>query len=162
MPSTSSNPVDDLADIFGPSKSTVLPSSFPALSQQQAQPLQMHQPSPAMHTSNGNTTASSLAEIFGSSSPPLPQGQAVQNGSIMLPGTPRPGQQAQHLASPPPVQNLPQGSFWATQGITPAPSQVQNRTPVPSLVPQQPQRQPQTSAAAAQGKDPFADLAGLF
>ena len=146
--------------------------TFPTFTQQPAQ-TQMHHPTPAMHSSNGNSTsANALAEIFGSSSPPLQQGQVSQSGMIMLPGTPRPGyqqQQQQQQSPPPPAQ--PQGSFWATQSIAHS-STAQNR-PMSMSVPQQHQQQqramqPQPTVAATaavastQGKDPFADLAGLF
>ncbi|KAJ6466998.1 VHS domain-containing protein [Mycena sanguinolenta] len=93
--------------------------------------------------------------------PPHPQTQAQLGGSIMLPATPTPG------PAQIPRQPGPPG-YFNTGAARPQPSVSQpvysNGAGVPQQ-PQQPWQQPQAQAQAAgtpQGKDPFADLAGLF
>jgi ADP-ribosylation factor-binding protein GGA len=90
--------------------------------------------------------------------------QQPQFGSIMLPGTPQPGASARgsRVSSP---NSLEQGNG---HGVLGSRSTVSIGMGMGSMSPQQqpqPQQQagaPSTSTNQAKGKDPFADLVGLF
>ncbi|KAJ7489456.1 VHS-domain-containing protein [Mycena latifolia] len=86
-------------------------------------------------------------------SPPQPQTHAQLGGSIMLPSTPTPG-----LV---PIQRQPglPGYFDGASALRPQQPPYFNGASVAQPQVQQPQQQ---QAPAPQGKDPFADLAGLF
>jgi hypothetical protein len=101
-----------------------------------------------------------------SSHTPSPQPQP-QFGSIMLPGTPKPGRSAgaSRVASP---DYFGQGNGISAQGGVSRANpgiKIGMGTMSPQQQPQQAQQQPGASTAVtnqAQGKDPFADLVGLF
>lgn len=94
--------------------------------------------------------------------PPRPQTHAQIGGSIMLPSTPTPGSGVAQI----PRQAGPPGYFDATGAARPQQPPYFNGTnsssiAQPQMQPQQPRQQPQATSPP-QGKDPFADLAGLF
>ncbi|KAI5117233.1 hypothetical protein M0805_009270 [Coniferiporia weirii] len=164
-------PADDLASIFGsPAPAAGRPSNPPS-----GFAIPVQQPTPTPHQSSSTSTpngdANAFANLFNSSPSPTPSGGPVF-GSISLPWTPTPPQPQQTTTQPstplqtqgspyrPPAQaSQPQGAFWSMQsgaGSPLAPQQLQRQQPTapsPQAVPTQTQ---------AQGKDPFADLAGLF
>ena len=174
----SSNPTNDLAGLFSsaptatPSSSSQFTSftggnfqsSFTPLNTQTPTVVQPHQPQPLL-PSNGKgvdngarASAATLEALFGpsASSPPPGQGQgqiggSTPLGSIMLPGTPRPGQPSQY------AQVQPQSvGVWGSSTTTTAPNMnTATATPAISTV-----QSTQTSSTGK--KDPFADLAGLF
>ncbi|KAJ6551516.1 hypothetical protein B0H19DRAFT_951167 [Mycena capillaripes] len=90
-------------------------------------------------------------------SPPQPQTNAQVGGSIMLPSTPTLG-----LAQVP-RQQSPPGYFNPASAARPQQPPYFNGSSIaqPQVQQQQPPQQ-QQAAAPPQGKDPFADLAGLF
>lgn len=132
--SGSAKPDDDLAGLFG---------SAPTAPPQQSAP-------PIVNTSTKPT--------FPSQSPPS---QQPQFGSIMLPGTPKPGSAETSRVASPNYLNRGNGngvgmgmgmSAGMSMGaMTPQARQQQPAAPAP---------QPTTNRS--QSKDPFADLAGLF
>ncbi|KAH8109943.1 VHS-domain-containing protein [Phellopilus nigrolimitatus] len=180
-----SAPPDDLTSIFGFSASPAQTAISPQSSQQQRPqrqgisiPIQQPTPTPSSPSNGGSNPLAGLFDV----SPPPSQGGGGSSGpvlgSIMLPGTPQPQRQAQAQGSPygspspPQTAQQPQGTFWSMQaglgaGAAPSRNMLGAQTS-PSLVPQQSrgqQQQQQTASSApppAQGKDPFADLAGLF
>ncbi|KAJ7103742.1 VHS domain-containing protein [Mycena epipterygia] len=94
-------------------------------------------------------------------SPPQPQTHSQLGGSIMLPSTPSPGS-----AQIPRQPGLP-GYFDGASAARPQQPPYFNGTGIvqPQVQVQQQQQQPrqqQQPPPAPQGKDPFADLAGLF
>ncbi|KAJ7083712.1 VHS domain-containing protein [Mycena belliarum] len=108
-----------------------------------------------------------------SQSPPQLQTHAQLGGSIMLPSTPSPGPGVAQIQRQLGLPVYHDGASAArphqppySNGVSLAQSQVQppyfNGTGIaqPQVQPQQ--SRPQQQAAAPQGKDPFADLAGLF
>jgi hypothetical protein len=137
----SGKPVDDLASLFESSASlTYAPATSPPVA-------------------SGGLKTSLVAGVINqqTSTPSLrPQSQF---GQIRLPGTP-------------PLQNQPQGlghigSPGGSSPLAPArasPSSNLAATSIPQqpLVPQATSLPPITQVSTPQGKDPFADLAGLF
>ncbi|KAJ7198743.1 VHS-domain-containing protein [Mycena pura] len=121
-------------------------------------------------SARGTSAANELDGLFGSganSPPPInpatrpmpvpqPQTQAQMGGSIMLPVTPTPGsaQLSQQPKSP---------SYFDIGSVRPQQPPYSNGNGItqPQVQQQQPRPQ-QQQAPPTQGKDPFADLAGLF
>lgn len=168
------NPVDDLADLFGPSSA----SQTAAPAQQTRMFNTMQQPVP--QTSNGSSNANALSDLFSNNPSPPPNQLSPGHstfGSISLPMTPGPQAQqnrSQARDSPygtsspsftPPTQPEPQGTFWAMQqgGSTGIGVQIQpQRSAMPPMASTSQTTIPAGTKAQAQSKDPFADLAGLF
>ncbi|KAJ7363755.1 VHS domain-containing protein [Mycena albidolilacea] len=164
-----------------------VPSQYAAAAQAQAASslIDFDDPTPAAGASG---PANDLEALFGGlgSAPPVnlagspppvnpatrpappPQTQSQLGGSIVLPSTPSPGPaQIPRQPAPPGYFNTsaarPQQPVYGGASLAqPAYSNGAQQPPYSSgaSIPQQPQ-QPQ-AAVAPQGKDPFADLAGLF
>lgn len=178
--SSSKSPVDDLADIFGPStaaSSTTAPSMSAQFSQFSNTNIPVRHPTP----SSANGSENPLAGLFNTSPPP--SGSHGVTGSISLPWTPKP--QSPPVTGSTLIQqqpSQPQGTFWGMQansGISSLNYNSSNNaygsgvgSQGRTLAPQRPNPQqpptsnpvtPSTSSTGqTQGKDPFADLAGLF
>lgn len=178
-------PADDLASIFGPSS-----TSSSAGSTQPHQPAPNRQPLNAdTLTQLFKSSAPTPGGYFPSTSPPLPQNSGVQSnfGSIMLPGTPQPNLQQQQQSLPPYFQQQQYQQItlqpstqavpaqapqlgWAfgsgigaqsSQGVTGNGSLFSTPSPAQQQQQQHPS-QATVGSTTATGKDPFADLAGLF
>ncbi|KAI0047884.1 VHS-domain-containing protein [Auriscalpium vulgare] len=160
-------PADDLFSLFGPSSSTAAPSGPP--------------PIPAGFNGFGSLPASTqhtvqqisaISPQFTSSPPGSVASQSRQStsplGQIMLPGTPQPsGSSGVGRFGSPGLAPSGVGAFgsMAPQTHNAAATQPWQQPLQPQS--QHPPRQEQGSVgqqgpAQAQGKDPFADLAGLF
>lgn len=96
-------------------------------------------------------------------------------GSISLPLSPGPGSSARSQHATPTIQaqqpKQPQGTFWSMRpgsglGTVASMGSSQSTSAGGTLGSQmqrpQQQQQPTTASTNTQGKDPFADLAGLF
>ncbi|KAL5532178.1 GGA2 [Sanghuangporus sanghuang] len=193
----SNNPADDLASLFGPSKSaTSAPtpqSSFHQQPQQQHHPgVTIQQPTASLSGPASNGASNALADLFSTPSPSPSQGGHGGMGSISLPWSPGPGPSTQpQPTSPTPTSTStfqtpqqpkqPQGTFWSMRpgsglGVLASMNSGQSSSNggggggTLGYQMQRPQQQPAatagaptpTKAATSQGKDPFADLAGLF
>lgn len=165
-----------------------VPSQYAAAAQAQAASslIDFDDPTPA---AGASSPANDLEALFGGlgSAPPVnlagspppvnpatrpappPQTQSQLGGSIVLPSTPSPGPaQIPRQPAPPGYFNTsaarPQQPVYS--GASSSQLAYSNGAQQPpysnaASIPQQPQQQPQP-AVAPQGKDPFADLAGLF
>lgn len=181
--------IDELASLFGPSASSApaqisLNNTQPTFSQlaqaQRSTPTAMMSGMPfAMSSSSNGSSHQPPVNIAnrpgGGMASPIPfhttssPGGTPPPGSIRLPGTPQGqtlthAQQLQHSAA---GAGFPTASgIFATHNAPPAynTSNILGAASVPQ--PMQPQTAPQpsstNSAAQSQGKDPFADLVGLF
>jgi ADP-ribosylation factor-binding protein GGA len=158
-PATTTNPAgpDDLAGLFTSSR----PLTNPAIPPMAPVPLPTYN-TPPLAPYNGAGNGSSMGMFMGGApgltrsgiSPPRVSSTPP---AIMLPGTP--------------VRNAPSPNYFGThanvaKGPVPVVGGI-GRGPVPSSLGTQPQPlQPVTGGSSAsgqvQGKDPFADLAGLF
>ncbi|KAL5504848.1 GGA2 [Sanghuangporus vaninii] len=193
----SNNPADDLASLFGPSKSaTSAPTPQPSFHQQPQQQqhpgVTIQQPTPSISGPASNGASNALADLFSTPSPSPSQGGHGGMGSISLPWSPGPGPSTQpQPTSPIPTSTSmfqtpqqpkqPQGTFWSMRpgsglGVLASMNSGQSSSnggvgggTLGSQM-QRPQQQPAATAGAPtttaavnpQGKDPFADLAGLF
>lgn len=191
VPSTqpsSTNPVDDLASLFG-SSSVSAPGSItlgssggaqppwsqPYLPQQQplSQPIpqllpqyqtRQHQqpPGPTNRTmSPPNYNASGMFSTTTSSPSGAPSVDSSPFGSIMLPGTPQPrtaATQSPQPQSPPSRQDI----WGALAGNTPATSAMRPSSMVPAQGTPPTNMSSSANGSTSQKKDPFSDLVGLF
>ncbi|KAL5483384.1 GGA2 [Sanghuangporus weigelae] len=194
------NPADDLASLFGPSKSTTsAPPSQPSFHQQPQQQyhpgVTIQHPTPSISGPASNGSSNTLADLFSTPSPSPSQGGHGGMGSISLPWSPGPGPSTQpQPTSPTPTSTStfqtpqqpkqPQGTFWSMRpgsglGVLASMNSGQSSSngggggggdSLGSQM-QRPQQHSSPAASAAttttatanaQGKDPFADLAGLF
>ena len=152
--SNNQSTADDLATLFGPSSmaSTTTQSMFSTPS---------NQPQPAFPSNGRNSGFMPSASLPGTP-PQYVQSQSTgpgQFGSIALPVTGNPHQSQVSGRSP---------NYFPAGGIQRPQSQPQLQTQHPTPLPQQQPISAQTTATTnattnqQQGKDPFADLVGLF
>lgn len=137
---------DDLSTLFGPSSiaHTPAPSIFST-----QQPLHSQSPFPSI------VAPSAMLPGTPSQRVPFQSTGPEQVGSITLPQTPPQNLQA--------MGQLP--SYFPTGSIQRPQSQPQQQTQLPTTLPRQQQSAPLQATATTnqqQGKDPFADLVGLF
>lgn len=105
-----------------------------------------HSPTPVSYNRNGGSLFSAVQNT---SSPPIQT--ATPPASIMLPPTPQQQQQLQNTTSTPNYFN----------GLNPAKGPIQYSA-MGAMAPQRQPTQSSNPSSQSQGKDPFADLAGLF
>ncbi|KAL4258457.1 ADP-ribosylation factor-binding [Pleurotus pulmonarius] len=152
---------DDLAGLFG---------GGPASTSTAAPPISMPSFMAPSQFAGTNTFGSSPTQVPSMSAYGQPQSQTPN--PIMLPGTPKPtiGTFAQNMQTQPPnyfgnghsgtsmsAMSMGMGMGMGGSGYQSPQTRPQTQQP-PSSTP----TAPAPSAPAAQGKDPFADLAGLF